>query len=127
MADTFGFEEFEQSINDMVNKFDEKVSNKLGQTGDEVVADTQLSTPVLTGNLRRSWTRSNVEKTGDTYKVECGTNIDYAEPVEYGHRVGKSGFVKGQFMLTNAVKKKEKELPGDMEDLINDITEELKL
>lgn len=125
MADTFGFNELEQSINDMINNFDEKISNKLGQIGDEVVADTQLNTPVLSGNLRRSWTRSEVEKAGNIYKVEVGTNVDYAEPVEYGHKVGKSGFVKGQFMLTNAIEKKN--IDKDMEELINDIAEELKL
>lgn len=123
MADTFGFNELEQSINDMINNFDEKISNKLSQIGDEVVADTQLNTPVLSGNLRRSWTRSEVEKVGNIYKVEVGTNIDYAEPVEYGHKVGKSGFVKGQFMLTNAVEKKKRNIDEDLKDLI----EELKL
>lgn len=126
MSDTFGFDEFEQSINDMISNIDEKISNKLGQIGDEVVADTQLTTPVLTGNLRRSWTRSDVEKTGTTYTVEVGTNVDYAEAVEFGHRVG-SGFVRGQFMLTNAVERKKRNIDRDMEDLINDITEELRL
>lgn len=127
MVDTFGFDEFEQNINDMLNNFDKKVIDKLGQIGDEVVADTQLNTPVLTGNLRRSWTRSDVEKEYTVYKVEVGTNIDYAEAVEYGHKVGKSGFVKGQFILTNAVEKKKKNINKDLEELINDITEELKL
>ncbi len=126
MADTFGFDGFEESINDMISSFDEKISNKLGQIGDEVIADTQLNTPVLTGNLRRSWTRSEVEKTGTTYRVECGTNVDYAEAVEFGHKVG-SGFVRGQFMLTNAVEKKKRNINSDMEELINDITEELRL
>jgi hypothetical protein len=121
VADTFGFEDLEEAINDMINNFDEKVSNKLGQIADEVVADTQLATPVDTGNLRRSWTRSDVEKSGTTYKVEVGTNIDYAEPVEFGHRVGTSGFVRGQFMLTKAVEKKKSNINKDLEDLAREL------
>lgn len=120
MSNTFGFDELEEAINNMINNFDEKVSNKLGQIADEVVADTQLATPVDTGNLRRSWTRSDVEKSGTTYKVEVGTNINYAESVEYGHRAG-SGFVAGQFMLTKAVEKKKSNIDRDLEDLAREL------
>lgn len=127
MADIFGFDELERLINNMIDSFDGKVSNKLSQIGDEVVANTQLNTPVLSGNLRRSWTHSDVEREGTGYKVEVGTNIDYAEAVEYGHKTKNGGFVKGRFMLTNVVKKKEKELPKAMKEVINELIGELKL
>ena len=43
-------------------------------------------TPRDTGRLQDSWTVGSIVKRGDEYYIEVYTNVDYAEPVEYGHR-----------------------------------------
>ncbi|MHC1683421.1 MAG: HK97 gp10 family phage protein [Clostridiaceae bacterium] len=127
MSDVFGFDEFESKIDNMINSIDGIVNSKFGALLDETVANTQLTTPVQSGNLRRSWGRSKITKEGNIYKGEVGTNIDYAEHVEYGHVTKNGGFVKGQFMLTNSVKVAEKKLPHVSDDILDEITKELKL
>lgn len=127
MADTFGFDEFERKLNKIINEAPEVIEKFLAEIADETIAETQLNTPVITGNLRRSWGRSDVKREGNNFSVEVGSNLDYAEAVEYGHKVGKNGFVKGQFILTNEVEYAKKNFDKNLERYIDKMTEELKL
>ena len=66
-----------------------------------------------TGRLLNSWTVGNIKKRGKEYTIEVYTNVEYAEPVEYGHRTrdGK-GFVPGKHMMELSLNDVEKALPG---------------
>jgi len=122
-----GFDEFKKSMNNMINSIDDIVDKRFGALLDEVVADTQLNTPVDTGNLKASWDRSDIYKEGNVYEAEVGTDFDNAESVEFGHSTESGGFVKGQLMFTNAIKKAENKLQQVGEEILNDIIEESKL
>ena len=80
-----------------------RICNKIAET---LVSDVKKNTPVVTGNLRRSWQLSAVTKSGAHWAVTVYNSADYAIYVEYGHRTrNHKSWVEGQFMLTNAKKR----------------------
>ena len=80
-----------------------RICNKIAET---LVSDVKKNTPVVTGNLRRSWQQSAVTKSGAHWAVTVYNTADYAIYVEYGHRTrNHKSWVEGQFMLTNAKKR----------------------
>lgn len=80
-----------------------RICNKIAET---LVSDVKKNTPVVTGNLRRSWQQSAVTKSGAHWTVTVYNTADYAIYVEYGHRTrNHKSWVEGQFMLTNAKKR----------------------
>ena len=83
-----------------------RICNKIAET---LVSDVKKNTPVVTGNLRRSWQQSAVTKSGAHWAVTVYNTADYAIYVEYGHRTrNHKSWVEGQFMLTNAKKRLDK-------------------
>lgn len=79
------------------------------------------NTPVKTGRLRNEWHVGNIEKRGDEYYIEVYNNLDYVEPVEYGHRTrGGSGFKKGVHMMELSLQEVQKHLPGYLSDWMNE-------
>lgn len=80
-----------------------RICNTIAET---LVSDVKKNTPVVTGNLRRSWQQSAVTKSGAHWAVTVYNTADYAIYVEYGHRTrNHKSWVEGQFMLTNAKKR----------------------
>lgn len=127
MADTFGFDEFEEKLNKIINEAPEAIEKFLENIADEVVGETQLNTPVVTGNLCRSWGRSDVKREGNNFSVEVGSNLEYAPYVEYGHKTKNGGFVKGRFILTSEVEYMKKNFDKTLKGYVEDITKELEL
>lgn len=77
------------------------------------------STPIDTGNLKRSWTAGEIKKTGNMYTIEISNPLLYASYVEYGHRTANhSGFVKGRFMMTISEEEIRKSAPRILEKKI---------
>ena len=74
-----------------------------------------------TGRLLNSWTVGNIKKRGKEYTIEVYTNVEYAEPVEYGHRTrGGKGFVPGKHMMELSLNDVEKALPGYLKNWLSD-------
>lgn len=49
------------------------------------------------------------------------TNVEYAEPVEYGHRTrGGKGFVKGHHMMAISLEEVSEKLPAYLQEWLND-------
>lgn len=70
------------------------------QVAYELQGRVKERTPHKTGRLQDSWQVGKIMRRGDEYYVEVYTNVDYAEPVEYGHRTrGGKRFVKGKHMM----------------------------
>ena len=72
-----GFEQAEAQFSNWLNNF-------LLAEAVRVLALTRKATPVDTGLLRRSWSISSVEKSGDTIAVFLVNPVEYAAHVEYG-------------------------------------------
>lgn len=82
------------------------------------------NTPTDTTRLRDAWKVGKIVKRGDEYYVEVYNNVEYAEPVEYGHRTrGGKGFVKGSHMMSIALSEVANRLPSYLKEWINDFIE----
>ena len=78
-------------------------------------------TPRDTGRLQDSWTVGSIVKRGDEYYIEVYTNVDYAEPVEYGHRTrGGKGFVPGKHMMELSLAEVGEHLTPFLQQWLND-------
>ena len=79
------------------------------------------NTPVDTSYLRDNWKVGKIKKIGNEYYIEVYNNVEYAEPVEYGHRKrGGKGFVKGKHMMSIALNEVNNRLPFYLQQWIND-------
>ena len=87
----------------------------------ELQKEVKEKTPVQTGHLRREWHVGNIEQIGNEYYIEVYNNVEYVEPVEYGHRTrGGKGFKKGAHMMELSLQEVQKHLPGYLREWIND-------
>lgn len=78
-----------------------------------------------TGRLLNSWTVGEIKKRGKEYTIEVYTNVEYAEPVEYGHRTrGGKGFVPGKHMMELSLRDVEKALPGYLKNWLSDFVKQ---
>ena len=72
-------------------KTEDIIYDEFNNTGIECVAEVKANEPVVTGNLRRSITSSDVKLNGNEYSMTVGSSLSYARYVEEGHKqeVGK--------------------------------------
>lgn len=86
----------------------------------ELQKKVKENTPVKTGRLRNEWHVGEIEKRGNEYYIEVYNNVEYAEPVEYGHRKrGGKGIVKGAHMMELSLQEVQKYLPGYLREWMN--------
>lgn len=96
-------------------KTEDIIYDEFNNTGIECVAEVKANEPVVTGNLRRSITSSDVKLNGNEYSMTIGSSLEYVQAVEYGHKqeVGryvpaigkklKKEFVPGNHVISDAV------------------------
>ena len=106
MVTKMGLEEYKG-----VYVFAQQVDNELSGIAFELLGKAKELTPVQTGRLRDAWNLGAIEKRGDTYYIEVYNNVEYAEPVEYGHRMKGGGFKKGAHMLEVSLQEMDRKLP----------------
>lgn len=71
------------------------------------------------GTLRRGWKTGEIEKIGNTYRIEVINPVEYASYVEYGHRTrNHTGWVNGRFMMTVSANEIEQATPKILEKKI---------
>lgn len=98
--------ELHKAVQTKINNSDELLKVCVNNIALRVYRTANKLTPVDTGWLRENWILGPIEKNGSYYEVVIENPVDYAEFVEYGHRlvVGgvTAGWVDGRFMLTIA-------------------------
>ena len=120
MADIDGLDEFLNYLNRVASNVDNIIDESLEETSITVTADTKLNTPVTTGALKRSWTHGEVKTNGTNKSIEIGSNLNYAQPVEEGHKQG-STFVQGKFMLKKSILKNEDNLQKTLDRKLSEL------
>lgn len=117
-----GLDALEQQLAQMIEqKFPQEFEALVIQIAYELQARVKEKTPHKTGRLQDSWKVGKIKKIGDEYYIEVYTNVDYAEPVEYGHRTrGGKGFVKGAHMMEIALADIAERLPAYLQEWLND-------
>lgn len=85
MAKVFvkGFEEWSRSEDTWKNDVVEKILSTVEITAFRIERDAKLITPVDTGVLRKSL-ETDVKKTNTSITTETGTDVKYADVVEFG-------------------------------------------
>lgn len=117
-----GLDEWEQRLAEAIEsqypaEFREMVIN----VANELLGRVKEKTPKDTGHLRRGWDVGEIVRRGNEYYIEVYNNVEYAEPVEYGHRTrGGKGFVKGAHMMELSIQEVQKHLPNYLREWIND-------
>lgn len=117
-----GLDALEQQLAQMIEQeFPQEFEALVIQIAYELQARVKEKTPHKTGRLQDSWKVGKIKKIGDEYYIEVYTNVDYAEPVEHGHRTrGGKGFVKGVHMMEIALADIAEQLPAYLQEWLND-------
>lgn len=117
-----GLDRLEQQLSRMISQeYPAEFKKLVVQIAYELQGRVKEKTPHRTGRLQDSWKVGKIQKRGDEYYIEVYTNVEYAEPVEYGHRTrGGKGFVPGKHMMELSLDEISRRLPGFLREWLND-------
>lgn len=105
-VDLKDLKDLQKAVEDRIKNQDELLRRCVNDIALRVYRTLKRITPVDTGILRESWDLGPIVKKGSRYEVKIMNSVDYAQYVEYGHRLVVDGvtvgWVDGQFMLTIA-------------------------
>lgn len=108
-----GLSEWEQKLSEAVNEaYPEEFCRMVVDVAVQLEGKAKERTPVDTGRLRNQWRVGKVKKQGDEYYIEVFNNVNYAEPVEYGHRTKGGNFKEGAHMMELSLAEVSEQLPG---------------
>lgn len=101
-----GLNDLQKAISRMKSDFPKESEKFLTRQALKVERLSKINSPVDTGNLKSSWGYEN----SGSFESIVYNKADYANHVEFGHRIGKSSRVMpGRYMLKKAVKQVESE------------------
>ena len=85
---------------------------------------------IVTGNLKKRWFFQIEERDGELV-IWISNDVEYAAPVNYGHRIvrgGKTvGKTQGKFMLEKGIQVyQDTYMEQDVMDMLNDLKEAMK-
>lgn len=117
-----GLDEWEKRLSQAIeSQYPDEFQEMVIELAVQLEGRVKENTPVKTGHLKREWHIGDIVKRGDEYYIEVYNNVEYAEPVEYGHRTrGGKGFVKGAHMMELSLQEVQKNLPGYLRKWMND-------
>lgn len=117
-----GFDALEQQLSRMIEQeFPEEFKALVIQIAYELQGRVKENTPHVTGVLQEGWKVGRIQKRGNEYYIEVYNNVEYVEPVEYGHRTrGGKGFVKGRHMMAISLEEVSQRLPARLQEWLND-------
>lgn len=123
-----GLEEWEKRLTQMIeSQYPEEFRKMVIEVASQLEKKVKEKTPVDTGHLRNNWKIGEIQKRGTEYYIEVFNNVEYVEPVEYGHRTRGGGFVKGAHMMELSLQEIQKRLPGYLQKWLNDFINMLEL
>lgn len=117
-----GLGEWEQRLSQAIEgQYPKEFRDMVIDVAEQLMQRTKEHTPVQTGHLRREWHIGDIRKRGNEYYIEVYNNVEYAEPVEYGHRTrGGKGFVPGAHMLELSLAEVQAKLPGYLKEWMSE-------
>lgn len=116
-----GLDEFEKKLVQIISHdYPREFEQMVIQVANDLKDATADITPVDTSHLQENWFVGELVKRGNNYYIEVYNNVEYAEPVEYGHRTKKGGFVEGAHMMELSVELLKMQLPSYLRDWLSD-------
>lgn len=121
-----GLDDLEKQLSQMIEReYPEEFQKLVIQIASELQGKVKEKTPRKTGHLQEGWVVGDIRKQGDEYYIEVYNNVEYVEPVEYGHRKrGGKGFVPGHHMMELSLAELAEHLPAYLQQWLNDFLEE---
>ena len=129
-ANQIAIKQFRKELSAMlddIRDIDIKCLNRAVNEGAKVAKD---NTNVVSSFMRKSWRSAPAVKSkGGGVTKSLVNSMDYAEFVNYGHRLvngaGETvGWVKGQFMLEKAINKVDKTLEKELKKEVERVSKE---
>lgn len=109
------FKKFRGNLKEMRKAFPGFMRECVIELANRLLAKVVPRTPVLSGELRRSWTIGQVVITDAGAEIEVFNPVYYSPYIEYGHRTANhKGWVEGRFMMKISNQELKRELPGIM-------------
>lgn len=116
-----GLDEFEKKLVQIISHdYPREFEQMVIQVANDLKDATADITPVDTSHLQENWFVGELVKRGNDYYIEVYNNVEYAEPVEYGHRTKKGEFVEGAHMMELSVELLKMQLPSYLRDWLSD-------
>lgn len=120
-----GLDEWEQKLSQVIeSQYPEEFRKMVIEIANELLGEVVEKTPVKTGYLQNQWNIGAIEKRGNEYYIEVYNNVEYAESVEYGHRIVRNGRtvgnVKGVHMMELSLQELQKYLPDYLREWMSD-------
>lgn len=116
-----GLDEFEKKLVQIISHdYPHEFEQMVIQVANDLKDATADITPVATSHLQENWFVGELVKRGNDYYIEVYNNVEYAEPVEYGHRTKKGGFVEGAHMMELSVELLKIQLPSYLRDWLSE-------
>lgn len=116
-----GLDEFEKKLVQIISHdYPREFEQMVIQVANDLQTATADITPVDTSHLQENWFVGELVKRGNDYYIEVYNNVEYAEPVEYGHRTKSGGFVEGAHMMELSVEFLKIQLPSYLRDWLSD-------
>ncbi len=123
-----GLDEFEKALTKIIeHDYPEEFEKMVIQIAVDLQSAVQDATPVRTSHLQENWFVGELVKRGNSYYIEVYNNVEYAEPVEYGHRTKNGSFVEGAHMMEISVELLKLKLPDYLRDWLSDCLSRLEL
>ena len=123
-----GLDEFEKALTKVIeHDYPEEFEKIVIQIAIDLQSAVQDATPVDTSHLQQNWFVGDLVKRGNNYCIEVYNNVEYAEPVEYGHRTKNGGFVEGAHMMEISVELLKLKLPDYLRDWLSDTLSRLEI
>lgn len=123
-----GLDEFEKALTKVIeHDYPKEFERMVIQIAIDLQTAVQDATPVDTSHLQQNWFVGDLVKRGNSYYIEVYNNVEYAEPVEYGHRTKSGGFVEGAHMMEISVELLKLKLPAYLKDWLSDVLNRLEL
>lgn len=138
---TSGFKEFQNKLNETKKIASWAIDYALEETGEQLIEDTQLRTPIDTGTLFESWTiREDDKQTGGYQDSTHGITIwsdpsiiatnpkypngeYYSDKIENGFTRPNGKFYKGKHMFKIALTNVPKNLRANLKKHLGDVFE----
>lgn len=123
-----GLDEFEKALTKEIEiNYPREFEKMVIQIAIDLQTAVQDATPVRTSHLQENWFVGDLVKRGNTYYIEVYNNVEYAEPVEYGHRTKNGGFVEGAHMVEISIELLKIKLPQHLRNWLSNMLNKLEL
>lgn len=121
MSYDFDFSRFDKELDRIEKDYKAGIKRLAYQIAEEVKGRVKERTPVDTSRLRDGWHYKIRQIEGYGIEITIINNVEYAPYVEYGHRQGKNGYVKGAKMLTLTLEELDDKLEQKLEKMLKKI------